>query len=342
MPVLDGPLLIENRVQAIRDLHAKVHNPRAQLDLSGGIDSAVLLGLLVRAQGAENVTTVYSNIHSGNEFQVRAQMCAEAFGVRLVVLDLTSIFDELTSKMQESLEAAGYDIQEVRQRIDSDRTVLGSIRSCLRAPVGRGYNRMTGGGIRHGTGNECEDRFLRFYQKGGDGEVDTNPIDMLAKGEVFQLARALGVPAPLIDAMPSPDLHGVGEAHNDEDELRELTGVEWTYSRIDMESGSYTKVGSIERMSRFLDTGAEAALFGHTELSDADFERMTGEATRFFPNHTPSEIQGLLRSCRKLEHTSRHKANPNIPSLGTRAELVSAGLITDDLPSAMPTTPNQV
>ena len=70
-----------------------------------------------------------------------------------------------------------------------------------------------GGGIRHGTGNECEDRFLRFYQKGGDGEVDTNPIAMLSKGEVFQLARGLGVPQRVLQALPSPDLWGVGEQH---------------------------------------------------------------------------------------------------------------------------------
>ncbi len=332
MPILDGPLLIENRVQAIRELHIKVHNQRAQLDLSGGIDSAVLLGLLVKAQGKENVTAVYSSIHSGMEFQERAQLCADAFGVRLVTLDLSSIFDELTSKMRDTLEEAGYDMAAIAERTAADRTVLGSFRSCLRAPVGRAYNRMTGGGIRHGTGNECEDRFLRFYQKGGDGEVDTNPIAMLGKGEVFQLARALGVPAPLIDAIPSPDLHGNGNEHNDEDELFELSGVAWTYSRIDATSGEYTRVGSIERMSRFLDTGAQTKLFGEDPLSDEDFAAMANDAASYFPGYPNSDVQGLLRSSRKLEHTSRHKENPNIPALGSRAELVQAGLLTDELP----------
>ena len=90
--------------------------------------------------------------------------------------------------MREALTAAGYDGAELDTRVAKDPTILGSIRSCIRAPIGRGFNRMTGGGIRHGTGNECEDRFLRFYQKGGDGEVDTNPIAMLSKGEVYQVA----------------------------------------------------------------------------------------------------------------------------------------------------------
>ena len=332
MPILDAPALIEDRVRAIRALHVRAHTPRAQLDLSGGIDSAVLLGLLVRAQGPENVTAVYSSIHSGDEFRERARLCAKAFDVSLVEIDLTGMFDELTTAMRATLGAAGFDLDVIAERIATDRTVLGSLRSCLRAPVGRGYNRMTGGGIRHGTGNECEDRFLRFYQKGGDGEVDTNPIDMLGKGEVFQLARALGVPAPLIDAIPSPDLHGVGEEHNDEDELRELSGVAWTYSRIDAETGAYTRVGSIERMSRFLDQGHEQQLFGDVAMTDADFRSMADQATSSFPGYPLNEIEQLLRSCRKLEHTSRHKANPNIPSLGNRDELVRAGLLTNELP----------
>jgi NAD+ synthase len=332
MPVLDGPLLIDNRVRAIQAMHKQVGNPRAQLDVSGGIDSAVLLGLLVRAQGKGNVTAVYSSIHSGDEFRERAQLCADAFGVRLMVIDLSGIFDDLTEIMTASLAKAGYDMKEIEARTRTDRTVLGSLRSCLRAPVGRGYNRMTGGGIRHGTGNECEDRFLRFYQKGGDGEVDTNPIAMLGKGEVFQLARALGVPAAVIDALPSPDLHAVGEEHNDEDELLELTGVAWTYSRIDPEGGEYKRVGSIERMSRFLDSGHEAALFGAAEPTAANFAAMANAAASFFPDSSESKIGGLLRSCRRSERTTRHKANPNIPSLGTRQELLDAGLLTDELP----------
>lgn len=332
MPVLNGTKLIENRVAVIRELHNRIGNQRAQLDVSGGIDSGVLLGLLAKAVGPENVTAVYSSIHSGDEFLGRARLAAEAFDVALVELDLTQMFDELTSAMRAALGAAGVDLGVVEKRIEADRTVLGSLRSCLRAPVGRGFNRMTGGGIRHGTGNECEDRFIRFYQKGGDGEVDTNPIAMLGKGEVFQLALALGVPHPLIDAMPSPDLHGIGEAHNDEDELRELSGVSWTYSRIDCETGEYTCVGSIERMSRFLDTGVEDALFGEPEPDAGDFAKMTSAAVGFFPGYSHEEIEGLIRSSRKLERVSRHKANPNIPALGTRAELVHAGLLSDELP----------
>ncbi len=331
MPVVDAPALIENRVRAIRDFHERVGNPRAELDVSGGIDSGVLLGLLSKAIGPENVTAVYSSIHSGDEFRDRAREVSAVFGVSLVELDLTELFDDLTEQMKVALRNAGYDLDEIERRILDDRSVLGSLRSCIRAPIGRGLNRMTGGGIRHGTGNECEDRFLRFYQKGGDGEVDTNPLAMLGKGEVFQLARELGVPRSLIDAIPSPDLHGIGDVHNDEDELHELSGVHWTYSRIDFETGEYSRVGSIERMARFLDSGSEAALFAKRAPDDRELAAMTDLAAPYFPLHSSDEIDGLLQSCRKLEAASRHKANPNIPTLGERSELVSTDLLTNEL-----------
>jgi len=332
MPVLEGAALIEHRVQALRGLHDRVGTPRAQLDLSGGIDSAVMLGLLARALGAENLTVVHSRIHSGSEFLDRARLCAEVFGVRLVEIELSDLFDRLVDEMRKSLVDCGVDSESLTRSIEADPTILGSLRSCLRAPIGRGFNRMTVGGIRHGTGNECEDRFLRFYQKGGDGEVDTNPIAMLSKGEVLQLARFLGVPRELIEAVPSPDLHGVGERHNDEDELRALCGVEWTYSRIDPEGGEYTRVGTIERMNRFLDAGHAEGLFREREPDRAQMLSLVEQAERFFPGRSSPDIEGLIRSCRHQEAVTRHKACPQIPTLGRRGDLVALGILTDELP----------
>ena len=236
--------------------------------------------------------------------------------------------------MLDALTAAGYDRSTIDARIADDPTVLGSLRSCLRAPIGRGLNRLTAGGIRHGTGNECEDRFLRFYQKGGDGEVDSNPIAMLAKGEVFQLARALGVPRSILEATPSPDLHGTGAAHNDEDELAALHGVRWTYSKVAPDTGAYTFVGSIERTARLLDLpGVEATLFGDAVLQNPELRRIVDQAlASSFRGFDPKEVADLLLSARHVERATRHKFNPNCESLGNRCDLVAAGILTDELP----------
>lgn len=333
MPVLDVSALATDRIEAIRRLHDSLGNRKAELDVSGGVDSAVMLGLLARALGPESITAVFSGIHSSESSRTRAREAAEAQGVQLVELELSSIFDRLVESLLDGLERADHDLDEVRRRMETDPTVMGSFRSCLRAPIGRALNRMTGGAIRHGTGNECEDKFLRFYQKGGDGEVDTNPIAMLSKGEVYQLGLELGVPHSILEATPSPDLHGIGVVHDDEAELFQTTGVAWTYSRIDVQTGEYTTVGTIERMGRFLDTQSGHELLEVNPLTDGHVASMLDTARGLFPDTSDAEIERFLRSAHALERGTRHKWNPNIPELGSRAQLVEAGLLTDTLPA---------
>ena len=331
MPVLNPAALIDDRVAAIRAMHEAAGAPRAELDLSGGVDSAVLLGLLALALGPENVIAVHSRIHSDPDALDRARETADAFGVRLCVIDLSDLYDELVRRSLEAMAGAGFDASAARALAAADPTVLGSIRSTLRAPVGRGFNRLFGGGIRHGTGNECEDRWLRFYQKGGDGEVDSNPIAALSKGEVFQLALALGVPRRVITARPSPDLWGTGDGHNDEDEIADFLGVDpgghTFYSYIDPDKGAYTHVGLIERVSRFADTPAGAALFTGGPIGDAALESpaLAGLGADL--------ARALLSAARRAERRTRHKFNPACPTLGSRDALIAAGILTDDLPT---------
>lgn len=365
MPVLNTDALIQNRVEAIRQYHKEVGLEKAELDLSGGVDSAVMLGLLVRALGANNVIAVFSDLNSSPNAKARALECALAFDVRLCFIQLTDIYDDLVYRIAKSAEDAGYPFS-----FDGKATALqfGAFRSTLRAPIGRAFNRFLGGGIRHGTGNEDEDRFLRFYQKGGDGEVDTNPIAMLSKGEVFQLARALGVPCSILTARPSPDLWGVGEAHNDEDEIRgylfgdaEVPEGTTFYSYIDVDTGEYTHVGLIERIARCedwifwespewsegstlsqaltsrLDVHSErhqASLFEKSSLTPiAEIPDAVVEIrNRFFPEYTYAFVRDLLLAARRVEAMTAHKANPNIPTLGDRMGLEDAGILTSVLP----------
>jgi NH3-dependent NAD+ synthetase len=373
MPVLDTNKLIENRVKAIRRAHKAAGIGKAELDLSGGIDSAVMACLLVEALGPENVILVHSGMSTNPEQTARAQGLAEGLGCPMINIDLSGIYQDFLHEALDRIRATyGDGIYNVTlDRAATDKTILGSIRSTLRAPVGRAFNRLLGGGLRHGTGNECEDRFLRFYQKGGDGEVDSNPIAMLTKGEVYQLAYGLmdlwpgynwvalvkgDVPKVLkatIEATPSPDLWGDGVAHSDEAELLSWTGAPFTYSRIDVETGEYNYVGTIERMSRYLDLplvsldpqGPTAGdhLFGEAEPDWDLLLGVEGDNEKFLFNgaFSPERKTGisfnqniliLLRATRKAERITRHKENPNIPSYGDRESLIGAGILTNDLP----------
>ena len=344
MPVLDAQALIDNRVQALRDYHKACGLPRAELDVSGGVDSAVLAGLLVLALGPEHLTLVYSSIHSGEASRERARALVEALGARLIVHELTEIYDGLLQDMRRNLKEAGFDMQAIEARIEGDGRVLGSMRSCLRAPLGRGYLRLTGPGVRHGTGNECEDRWLRFYQKGGDGEVDTNPIAMLSKGEVYQLAWALGqrlssqeAYAAIITAPPTPELWGREDPHTDEEEIGEYLGLrghgETFYSYIDPETGTYARVGLIERVARFADSPQGIGLFEDSEDLAREEARIGAliESAVGAPSMAGLDgelVADLLRAARRAERFTRHKMNPNCPTLGVRADLA---MLTDEL-----------
>ena len=345
MPVLDPHALIDDRVQAIVAYHQACGLQRAELDVSGGIDSAVLAGLLVLALGPENLTLVYSSIHSGDASRERAEALVAAIGAKLIVHDLTGVYDAMLVDMRANLEAVGFDREEIDARIETDGRVLGSIRSCLRAPLGRGYLRLTGPGVRHGTGNECEDRWLRFFQKGGDGEVDTNPIAMLSKGEVFQLAKALGERLDaqsafraIITVAPTPELWGREHAHTDEEEIGDYLGLtghgETFYSYIDPDTGSYARVGMIERVARFADSPRGTGLF-EDSADEARGEARIGALidraldAPAMAGLDENLIAALLRAARRAERASRHKMNPNCPTLGTRADL---DMLTDELP----------
>lgn len=344
MPVLDPNALIDHRVNALRSYHSDTGLTRAELDLSGGIDSAVMAGLLQLALGADNITMVYSSINSGDTTRNRAQALASSLAIPLVFHDLTPTYEAMISAMVTNLERAGFSRESINERIASDNTVLGSIRSCLRAPLGRGYLRMTGNGLRHGTGNECEDRWLRFFQKGGDGEVDSNPIAMLSKGEVYQLARALGIRLnathayrEIITAAPTPELWGSAVSHTDEDEIGSYLGIEDSgetfYSYVDPDSGDYSRVGLIERVARFADTDAGADIFDDAlnEPGQIDLIERAKSAPAFV-GIDPSTTERMVRAARRTERITRHKENPNCPTLGSRTELLKSGILSNILP----------
>lgn len=369
MPVIDTNALIDNRVKAIRDYHDRYNISKGQLDISGGIDSAVMAMLLVKALGPENCifdhTVMKTNLHQTD----RARELCKALKVPMAIGHFTNIFDNIFDEIIGSMLEAYQDAdwveadtakkvyEDIEERLEADPTIKGSIRSTLRAPLGRAYNRIMGGGIRHGTGNECEDRFLRFYQKGGDGEVDTNPLAMLSKTEVYQLAYALGhqmgiyeVVRPIIEATPSPDLWGNGDAHSDENELLRWTGVPFTYGRIDPDTGEIISIGTIERVSRFLDIEFNGSR-SLTVNGQQQYERVgyclfrddpywddvhkVAHAQRgggIWAGFSIESVMEFLEAARKAHFQTRHKENSFIPKLGSRKELVRGGILTDTFP----------
>ena len=336
MPVKNANGLIAVHVDAIRSYHRKADGSymRAELDVSGGIDSALMLMLLSRALGPDNITAVYQGINSSPGSLDRAREVAEAAGVKLIEGNWTDDVHTLVNKMVEFMVEAGYDRDEIENRIEKDPTILGGFRSTFRAPMGRLANRLANNGIRHGTGNEDEDRWMRFFQKGGDGEVDVNSLCRYSKGEIFQMSHTIGVPASILNARPSPDLWGVGETgHNDETEIKEYLGMGDCplpcYSYVDMKTGEYKNVGLIERVSRFLDIRNDLFLnYDPPWVAICN----TAFSSGYFKGMPEAQIVRLLEAARRVEFNTRHKQNSDMPTLLNREDLVEAGLLTNSLP----------
>jgi NAD+ synthetase len=291
--IKDYKRLVDKIIKEMRLQAESAGTNKAEIDISGGVDSAVVAALSCLAFKPENVIGVFSDINSSPEAFSRARMVADKFCFKMVELGLTGVYNIIVNAVKQEFERLGIPWIDEEHNL----TAFGGLRSCLRAPVGRFVNRIFGGGIRQGTGNRDEDELLRFYQKGGDGEVDCNWIGSLFKGEVWELAAHLGVPDEIINAKPTPDLWGNGNNHSDEDELESTMGVPMTYTRPGK------SMGTIEWIIRQND--------GNGIINGYSSQSINGMTKNLFTK----DQWKIVEAVRKMEIITRHKTMmpPKIP-----------------------------
>ena len=90
----------ENVIQFIRAYYEKYNLGGAVLGISGGKDSAIVSGLLVKALGAENVLGLTLPCHSTDEDKTDAELVANHFGFKLINIDLTTVFDSFKNQVR--------------------------------------------------------------------------------------------------------------------------------------------------------------------------------------------------------------------------------------------------
>jgi NAD+ synthase len=172
--------------------------------LSGGIDSAVVVGLATRAWPG-HVAGVIMPCHSDPRDEADARLAAERFSVPIARVDLEPVYDALASSLQQAVGAlppdqvAGGPAEDIRSRVP-----LANIKPRLRMTslfyVANSLNYLVAG-----TGNRSE-IVIGYYTKYGDGGVDLLPLGRLFKSQVRALALELQVPKPVIDKTPSAGL----------------------------------------------------------------------------------------------------------------------------------------
>jgi NAD+ synthetase len=161
---------------------------RAVLGLSGGVDSAVVAALCVRALGADAVTAYRLPYRSSSPSSLSdAQAVADQLGIRCETIDITQAVD-------------GY----LAFAPDADARRRGNVMARTRMLALFDQSARLHA-LPIGTGNKTE-RLLGYYTWHADDAPPVNPIGDLWKTQVWQLARALDIPLAVIEKAPSADL----------------------------------------------------------------------------------------------------------------------------------------
>jgi NAD+ synthase len=185
---------------------------RFVLGLSGGVDSSTVCALCCRAAGAERVLGAIMPSDSNPTDAEHAALVAQTFGVETIRVDLTPITTAFLAAMPDRGAGEG----------ERGALALANVKPRLRMTT-LYYVANLRNGIVVGTGNKSE-ALIGYFTKYGDGGVDLLPILDLYKHEVRAVARALGVPEPIITKPPSA---GLWAGQTDEGEI----GM--TYDQLD-------------------------------------------------------------------------------------------------------------
>lgn len=178
----------------------------AVVGLSGGIDSALSCYLAAEALGAQNVLAVRMPYKSSSADSLEhAQMVIDHLGVQSVTIPITDLVEPLFQRdPQMSSLRRGNIMARARMIVLYDQSEVFK-------------------GLVVGTGNKTE-ILLGYTTLYGDSACALNPLGDLYKTQVRQLARAVGVPEPILTKPPTADLW---KGQTDEGELG------FTYAEVD-------------------------------------------------------------------------------------------------------------
>ena len=157
--------------------------------LSGGVDSAVVGAVSVRALGKERVLgLLLPSDHTPQEDMEDARSLARTWGIRSDSLPISGIVNAVIGT----------------SKADGSRLAKANVEARTRMTILYYYaNSM--GYLVAGTGDRSES-LLGYFTKFGDGGVDFLPIAHLYKTQVRELGAHLGLPRRVVEKPASPQL----------------------------------------------------------------------------------------------------------------------------------------
>lgn len=185
------------------------------IGLSGGVDSSVVCSLCIKALGRRNVLALVLPFKGDDKELSDAIYVAKYLNANYKVINLTDVYELLLSCLPKA-----------------DKITKGNLKARLRM-VTLYYFANKLNYLVAGTGNKSE-LSIGYFTKYGDGGVDFSPIGDLYKSEVRELAKYLGIPARIINKVPTA---GLWRGQTDEGEL----GISYEELEKMLESGKLSK-----------------------------------------------------------------------------------------------------
>lgn len=188
--MLDYQEQTEKISQWIKTITKKQGFSKIIIAVSGGIDSATVLTLAVRALGKENIYALL--LPNGNESKKATDdgLKITAFvnlpKEQVIINDISSIVNEFTKQYAMNNIRKGNIIARIRMMYLYDRAKELSSLVC-------------------GTENKSE-YYLGYFTRFGDEASDIEPIRHLYKTQIFALAEHLKIPRDIIMKKPTADL----------------------------------------------------------------------------------------------------------------------------------------
>ena len=201
-------------VQWIRDFFEKNGKGcNAVVGISGGKDSSVVAALCVEALGKDRVIGVL--MPNGEQSDIdKAKLLVDTLGIKHFIINIKDAFDGVMNQL--SFEPT----EQTRQNL-APRIRMATLYAVSQSHNGRVVN----------TCNLSED-WVGYSTRYGDSVGDFSPCSHLTVDEVKRIGRLLGLPAELVDKVPSDGLCG----QTDEEKLG------FTYAELDR----YIRTGEIE------------------------------------------------------------------------------------------------
>jgi len=177
--------------------------------VSGGIDSAIVLGLVAKAakktdSPIKKIVSVCLPVYQSagvtgqDDATKRGIEVIKKFNLEPTVIDLSETHQTLVNAVDNGVKAKG------------DNWATGQVASYVRTPVlyyiTSHLTQAGTSGLLCGTTNRDEGAYLGYVGKASDGMVDLQIISDLHKSEVYKIAKALDVPTSIINATPSGDM----------------------------------------------------------------------------------------------------------------------------------------